>query len=187
MLACDPAWCREYLAAGLIEHDPWLSYACHHSEPILAGDLRLTDPSQLRAVELAANSGFASAVLVPVHSGTSHTRVSLLCIGSRQAGFFDGVPLARIKVAARMLACEIHEWWLARLRNDLVARARITESDLALLRHETLGHGSKRIAAELGVSQSSINSRFQRMNTRLGVSNRKLAARLAAESGLILP
>jgi hypothetical protein len=37
------------------------------------------------------------------------------------------------------------------------------------------------------VSRSSINSRFQRMNSRLGVANRKMAARLVAECGLILP
>ena len=85
-----------------------------------------------------------------------------------------------------MLACELHEWWLARLRNELMARARITEGDLELLRHQCLGHSSKRIAAELRVSRSSINSRFQRMNSRLGVTNRRMAARLAVECGLIL-
>ncbi len=76
---------------------------------------------------------------------------------------------------------------VARIRRELIARAHITLSDLALLRHQCQGHSSKRIAAELHVSRSSINSRFQRMNTKLGVPNRKMAARLAAECGLILP
>lgn len=187
MLACDPSWCRQYLDAGLIGSDPWLAYASHHSEPLVASSLRVSEPDRLRAIELAIQHGFASAVLVPVHSGSSHTRVSLLCLGSRQAGLFEGIPFGRFKLGARALACELHEWWLARLRSELIARARITEGDLELLGHQCLGHSSKRIAAELQVSRSSINSRFQRMNSRLGVANRRAAARLAAECGLVLP
>ncbi len=187
MLACDPAWCRQYLDAGLITGDPWLAYASHHSEPLVASNLMVSEPERLRAIELATRNGFASAVLVPVHSGSSHSRVSLLCLGSWQAGQYESIPFGRFKLGARVLAFELHEWWLARLRTELMARARITESDLELLRHQCLGHSSKRIAAELQVSRSSINSRFQRMNSRLGVANRRMAARLAAECGLILP
>ena len=74
---------------------------------------------------------------------------------------------------------------MARIRRELLVRARITPSDLELLRHEYHGHSSKHIAAVLQVSPSSINSRFQRMNTKLGVPNRRTAARLAAECGLL--
>lgn len=187
MLACDPAWCRQYLDAGLIDSDPWLAYASHHSEPLVASSLRVADPDRLPSIELAARNGFASAVLVPVHSGSGHTRVSLLCLGTWQVGQFEGIPFGRFKLGARALACELHEWWLARLRTELLARARITAADLELLRHHCLGHSSKRIATELRVSRSSINSRFQRMNDRLGVANRRMAACLVAECGLILP
>jgi DNA-binding CsgD family transcriptional regulator len=187
MLACDPAWCRQYLEAGLFARDPWLAYASNHSEPVLASTLKVSEADQLRSIELASRSGFASAVLVPVHSGSSHTRIGLLCLGSSQPGRFEGISFGRFKLGARLLACELHEWLLACLRSELLTQSRISEADLALLRHEHLGHSSKRIAAELGVSPSSINSRFQRMNSRLGVANRKTAARLAAECGLILP
>lgn len=187
MLACDPAWCRQYLDAGLVAHDPWLAYAAHHSEPIIASTLTIDKPERRQAVELATRNGFASAVLVPVHSGTGHARVSLLCLGSPSPGYFETGGFGRFKLGARALACELHEWWLARIRRELIARARITAGDLELLRHQCQGHSSKRIAAELRVSRSSINSRFQRMNTKLGVPNRRMAARLAAECGLILP
>ena len=40
---------------------------------------------------------------------------------------------------------------------ELIVKARITQADLELLRHEHQGHSSKRIAAELKVSKSSIN------------------------------
>lgn len=187
MLACDPAWCRQYLDAGLIAHDPWLAYAVHHSEPIVAGKLKFTEPEQLRAIELATRNGFASAVLVPAHSGAGHSRISLLCLGSSTPGHFEAVGFGQVKLGARALACELHEWWLARIRHELIVKTHITAGDLELLRHQCQGHSSKRIAAELHVSKSSINSRFQRMNIKLGVPNRKMAARLVAECGLILP
>ena len=154
---------------------------------LVADTLWVSEPGGRRASDLATRNVFAAPVLVPVHTGSSHSRVSLLCLGSWQAGQYESIPFGRFKLGARVLAFELHEWWLARLRTELMARARITEGDLELLRHQSLGHSSKRIAAELQVSRSSINSRFQRMNSRLGVANRRIAARLAAECGLILP
>ena len=186
MLACDPDWCRQYLEAGLIAHDPWLAYATLHSEPILASSLNASDSVQQQVIDLAARNGFASAVLFPVHSGPGYSRVSLLCMGSSVPGFFEDEGFRRFRIGARMLALEFHDWWLTQIRRELIDKVNLTTSDLVLLRHQHRGHSSKRIAAELRVSQSSINSRFQRMNIKLGVTNRRMAARLACEVGLIL-
>lgn len=186
MLVCEPDWCQRYLEAGCFAHDPWLAYAAHHSEPIPASLLPVLDAEGQRVIALAMQNGFASAALVPAHSGAGHSRISLLCLGSTQLGFFDGEGFGRFRLGARLLAAELHDWWLARIRRELIVKARITQADLELLRHEHLGHSSKRIAAELNVSKSSINSRFQRMNMKLGVPNRRLAARLAVECGLLI-
>jgi DNA-binding CsgD family transcriptional regulator len=186
MLVCEPGWCQRYLEAGCFAHDPWLAYAAHHSEPIPASSLPVLDAEGQRVIALAQQNGFASAALVPAHSGAGHSRISLLCLGSTQPGFFEGEGFGRFRLGARLLAAELHDWWLARIRRELIVKARITQADLELLRHEHQGHSSKRIAAELHVSKSSINSRFQRMNMKLGVPNRRLAARLAVECGLLL-
>lgn len=186
MLVCEPGWCQRYLEAGCFAHDPWLAYAAHHSEPIPASSLPVLDAEGQRVIALAQQNGFASAALVPAHSGAGHSRISLLCLGSTQPGFFEGEGFGRFRLGARLIAAELHEWWLARIRRELIVKARITQADLELLRHEQLGHSSKRIAAELHVSKSSINSRFQRMNMKLGVPNRRLAARLAVECGLLV-
>lgn len=186
MLACDPAWARLYLQEGHFSHDPWLAYAAHHSEPIVTSALNVLDVNHQRVVDLAARAGFVSAVLVPAHSGAGHSRISLLCLGSACPGYFEDAGLPRLRVSARMLALEMHDWWLSRIRRDLIAKARITSADLVLLQHECQGHGSKKIAAELQVTKSSINSRFQRMNAKLGVGSRRMAVQLAVECGLIL-
>jgi len=186
MLVCEPGWCQRYLEVGCFAHDPWLAYAAHHSEPIPASSLPVLDAEGQRVIALAQQNGFTSAALVPAHSGAGHSRISLLCLGSTQPHFFDGEGFGRFRLGARLLAAELHDWWLARIRRDLIVKARITQADLELLRHEHQGHSSKRIAAELKVSKSSINSRFQRMNMKLGVPNRRLAARLAVECGLLI-
>jgi DNA-binding CsgD family transcriptional regulator len=185
MLACEPGWCQRYLESNCLAHDPWLAYAAHHGEPIVASALHAIDLEARRVIDLASQNGFASAVLVPIHSGAGHSRISLLCLGSSQPGYFESEGYGRLRLGARLLAAELHDWWMARIRRELIVKARITPSDLELLRHEYHGHSSKHIAAALQVSASSINSRFQRMNSKLGVPNRRTAARLAAECGLL--
>ena len=185
LLACSPGWCQRYLDEDCIAHDPWLAYASHHSEPIVSSRLHAVDLEAQRVMALASQNGFASAVLVPAHSGAGHSRISLLCLGSSQAGFFEGDGFGRFRLGARLLAAELHDWWTARIRRELIVKARITPSDLELLRQEHRGHSSKRIALKLQVSESSINSRFQRINVKLGVANRRMAARLVAECGIL--
>ena len=185
MLACDPEWYRRYVEFDLIKHDPWLAYAAHQSEPILASSLPVTERAPQQAIDLAVEHGFASTVLVPVHSGADRKRMSVLCLGSATPRFFEDDGFAALRVAARSIALELHDWWRARIGQELAVEARITPVDLVLLRHERQGHSSKRIAAELRVSKSSIDSRFQRMNEKLGVANKRLAAQLALEYGLI--
>ncbi len=185
MLACDPAWCQQYLERDFIAHDPWLAYAARHSAPLVASALAVVQPEAHRVIALATQHGFASAVLVPAHSGAGNSRISLLCVGSPTPGFFEGAGFARFKLGARTLAAELHDWWLARIRRQLIVKSRITPGDLVLLRYQRQGHSSQQIATELRVSKSSINSRFQRMNTKLGVPNRRMAMRLAIECGLL--
>jgi DNA-binding CsgD family transcriptional regulator len=186
MLACDPAWGRVYVQEGHFAHDPWLAYAAHHTEPVLASQLKLLDDEHRRVMDMAARAGFVSTLLVPAHSAPGHSRISLLCLGSAMPGYFEGQGLAQLRISARMLAMELHEWWLSRIRRDLIVKARISQEDLVLLQHRCQGHSSKKIAADLQVSKGSINSRFQRMNAKLGVGNRRMAVLLAIECGLIL-
>jgi DNA-binding CsgD family transcriptional regulator len=186
MLACEPGWCQRYLEAQLVAEDPWLAYAAHHNEPIVASALHGVQLRSQQVIELAARSGFGSAALVPAHSGAGHSRISLLCLGSSQPGFFEGAGFRRFRLGARLLAAELHDWWLERARRELMAKARITTSELELLRRERAGQSSKQIASALGVSEMSINSKFQRMNAKLGVSSRRLAVCVASECGLLL-
>ncbi|MCB2019388.1 MAG: autoinducer binding domain-containing protein [Burkholderiaceae bacterium] len=185
LLACDPVWCLEYERRAWYAEDPWLQYALHHSEPARAQDIAPGSARQRAVVELAAQFGFRSALIVPAPSSGGLTRIGVLCLGSSAPGFFDDSGYLSLKVLARSLAMELHEWWIARIKSELLESAKLTDEDLALLTYERKGHSTKFIAAKLKMSPNAINSRFQRMNARLGVPNRKSAAQLAAEYGVI--
>lgn len=185
LLACDPVWCQEYERRAWYTDDPWLQYSLHHTEPARAQDIAPGSAQQRAVVELAAQYGFNSALVVPAPSSGVLTRTGVLCLGSSTPDFFGDSGYMQLKILARSLAMELHEWWIARIKLELVESAQLTDDDVVLLMHERLGHSTKAMATTLDLTPNAINSRFQRINARLGVPNRKSAAQLAAEYGVI--
>ena len=50
LLACDPAWFKEYERQGRFDDDPWLAYAQRHSVPVRSVPARpLVCPAALRS------------------------------------------------------------------------------------------------------------------------------------------
>jgi DNA-binding CsgD family transcriptional regulator len=185
LLACDPQWCVDYEASGWYTDDPWLAYARAHSEPVLASRLSLHSDKERELVRLAGRYGFESALIVPAPSSGGLTRIGMLCLGSFTPGFFEDAGLGALKLAARPLSTELHEWSTAQLRRELIGAARISSEELILLERQRRGFTTKRIASSTGFTHASVNSRFQRLIAKLDVPNRREAARLAAEYGLI--
>lgn len=185
VLACDPLWGIEYARNGWFVDDPWLRYAMHHAEPVRSSELRVDKEAERTVTEAAALFGFRSAVIVPAPSSAGQARVGMLAVGSSASGYFDGDGYSAFKLVALTLAMELHAWWHRHIRQEFVTRTRITEGDLALLRHEQAGHSSKVIAAVLQTEARAIDSRFQRLCSKLGAANRHAAARLAKIYGLI--
>jgi DNA-binding CsgD family transcriptional regulator len=185
LLACEPVRVEEAREARGHRFEAWLDYARKHSEPIRDSEAPSAGAAASAAVSLAHQLGFKSTVIVPVPSCGTSSRTGVLCLGSSSPGYFDDEGYVTLKIVARGVAMELHEWWVRRLRDELVAASGLTAADLDLLSQEQLGHTSKSIARRLGVSICAVNSRFQRINAKLGTGSRKAAANLAAEYGLI--
>jgi DNA-binding CsgD family transcriptional regulator len=185
LLACDPRWCDEYLEEAWFASDPWLKHAMDYGTPARGSEVIVATEGQRRAVALAARYGFASSAIIPAPSTGGMSRLGVLCIGSTTPWYFEVEGFARLRVLARSLAMELHEWWMNRIKRELIEESGLSSEDLRLLAYEWHGLSSKEIARQLNTSPQSINSRFQRLLTKLGTPNRKAAARLAAEYGLI--
>ncbi|MCW5660125.1 MAG: autoinducer binding domain-containing protein [Burkholderiaceae bacterium] len=183
---CDPVSSQRYVNERCFANDAWLAYAARHSEPIVAAALTTQTPPQRKVAAIVADAGFVSAALIPAHSGAGHGRASVLCLGHSRPGFFDPVSFNRLRVAARSVAMEFHDWWGSHERRELMRHTSISDSELMLLERHCMGQSSKRIAADLHVTRQSVNSRFQRLSAKLGVPNRRAAAQLAIDCGLIV-
>ena len=73
----------------------------------------------------------------------------------------------------------------AATRAELQGSSRLRSDDLRLLGYERQGLSTKEIARLVGVSVSALDSRFQRINAKLGTSHRRHAALRAAIHGLL--
>jgi DNA-binding CsgD family transcriptional regulator len=185
LLACDPAWCTAYQQQGWFANDAWLLYAAANSEPVSGSQIPTHTRAQREARTLAAQHGLVSVYVVPAPASGGLSRLGVLVLGSGQEGYFDSDAVDAIKVLARSMSMELHEWWVRQVRREIIKTNRITPDDLQLLALERQGLGTKEIADELGVTASSVDSRFQRLSMKFNMPNRRATARLAAEYGLI--
>lgn len=185
LLACDPQWCQAYEKISPFPNNPWLTYACSHSDPILGHKITVYNQKQEQAVKVAENYGFRSSVVIPAPSSGGISRLGVLCVGSNQAHFFEDTGYPAFKFGARSLAMELHEWWVRVVRAELIAEADITPGDLLLLRLARKNPGTKEIARQLQTSIRSVDSRFLRLNAKLGMHSRKACIHMAIEYGLI--
>ena len=134
---------------------------------------------------MAERFGFASAVVIPVPSGGGLSRVGMLCLGSRKAGYFEVLDFTPFKLAAQLLAVGLQGWVIAMLRKELRESCGLTPEELALLEFESCGLGSKEIASRLHTTAGAVDARFHRVLRKLSVQSRAAAANLASEYGLI--
>ncbi len=185
LAACNEAWCFEYQKLCSYSKDPWLIYASNNSEAVCGSRIKLNTPSQRETVSLAMQHGLLSSYIVPAPSSGGISRLGILVLGSSQPDFFESYIPSSIKILARSLAMELHDWWVKHMRQELLEQNHITNEDIKLLNLEMQGLSSKAIAASLATSATTIDSRFQRLNAKLNTPNRRASVLVAKEYGLI--
>lgn len=180
--ALDPDWSAQALRRLHSGPCTWLAHTARSSEPLFVGQSNVecepggdgagTDKCQLRAVWL-----------IPAPTANNSDALGLLVLAGDDERRLDAT--SQLLPVYRALGLGLTDWFQRRGRDELVRRAHLTDRDLELLRHESLGHGSKRIASALHAEPKTIDCRFHRLNVRLGVANRRDAVRLCKRYGLI--
>jgi DNA-binding NarL/FixJ family response regulator len=183
--ACDPAWAADYAFHRRYEHDPWLRYASSEAEPTRSNHLICSSPEEIAFMRAAAEHGFASALIAPAPSSVGLSRVAVLCLGSTDPERFEGEKYPQVRVLSRALSMELHCAIAKFMREELLRGASLTEADLHLLRCEAAGHSSKVIGAAMNLEAKTIDSRFQRINAKLGAPDRRTSSRIARLYGLL--
>lgn len=184
LAVCDPLWVIEYSRLDWPDADPWLRHALECQTPVRGCELKAI-PEDLDFLQRAAGLGFASTIVVPAPSCLGAARTAVLVLGSRNPAFFDGSTYQMVRLVARELAMELHEWLLKSARADLLERSQLTEEEIELLRHEAAGHTSKMIAAALAMKPRTVDGWFQRVSAKLKAPDRRSAMRIARLYGLL--
>ena len=186
MSAASSQWCLSYRDEDeWFTNDAWLLHASTRSEPATDSEITYRNRGQLSKREIARQNGAMSALIVPAPSSAGLSRLGIFVLGSSKEHFFQGKKLVIYKALCRSLAMELSDWWIKQIRRELLDEYKVTSEDLELLRRARLGHPTKQIATELGVSEGSINNRFQRLNAKFDAVDRKATANQAAEYGMI--
>jgi DNA-binding CsgD family transcriptional regulator len=152
---------------------------------LCGSELACQAPGQADMIGAARRFAFRSMLIVPSPVARCGTHIGVLVLGAREEGFFETPARQAVRVMARSLSMELHTWRLAQARRELIERAQLSDTDIELLRRERRGLRTKEIARQLCMTAPAIDSRFQRLNARLGVPSRKAAASLAATFGIV--
>jgi DNA-binding CsgD family transcriptional regulator len=178
--ALDHDWSGETLRRLHAGRCTWLGRVARSSEPLLVqgliGEEDDDGPLDHRGVQRAA-------WLIPAPSPQDSDALGLLILAGDDEQRLELTH--RLLPVYRALALALCDWFQRRGREELVQRAHLTERDLDLLRRESVGQGSKRIAAALQTEPKTIDCRFHRLNVRLGVASRRDAVRLCRRYGLL--
>jgi len=185
IFACHPAYAQAHNNLGPLLTHPWFRFARTHTTSGSDRQVRIEKAADAVAIELARQYGFRSCFIVPTPAGIDLDRLEMLCVGSDAVDDFDGAEARVVRTLARSLAAELHDWLARYLQQRLRASTQLDSADVDLLALERRGLGTKEISAMTGLSEGSVNSRFQRINTRLNCSNRKASALRAAAHGLL--
>jgi len=185
LFACHPDYAHAQDSLGPILAHPWFRFARTHTLPGTDRQVRVEEGTDQEAIDLARKYGFRSCFIVPTPAGFNLDRIEMLCLGSNAADDFDGAEARIVRTLARSLAAELHDWLTSYLQERLRTAANLKEEDVDLLAMEWRGLCTKEIAIRTGQSIASVNSRFQRINTRLHCAGRKASATRAAAYGLL--
>ena len=185
LLACDPLWALEYEQLGCFAEDPWLAYSRSHTEPVRGKEIVSSTRGASSALGLAERYGFRSTVVIPAPAGSGSSRLGMLVLGSKAIDFLEGDDYVPVKVLSRSLAMELNGRLGELLGREILLSGHLTATDLLLLAYAREGLPTKSIVREVGLSAEAIDTRFRRMNTNLRTPNRKAAAKLASDFGLI--
>ncbi|CAE6846608.1 hypothetical protein R75461_07273 [Paraburkholderia nemoris] len=183
LIGCKPEWCQLYNANKWYVTDPCLDYARTNTSPILGTDLKLRTAGQREMLAVAAENGFRSGYIIPVHA-SERGRIGVLYVGSDEDPRVGGPKMSRNRPLFLGLALELLNWSSRSLRKEILSKYQITEDEVKLAEYVRSGFTANDIAKELGRSAATVYSHFRKFNEKIGVTHITAAVKFAEEHDL---
>ena len=185
LVACPSAWCHEYNKNHWYTLDPCFVYAANNSEPALIQCLPLRSDGQKTMMEAAKSAGFKSGIVVPAHSPSGRSRMGLLYMGSSDPDHFNVQKLTQYRVVLRSIAAECLEWWIKKIKEELIERVDLKHDEIEILRYTQRGMQAKDIAYLCGLTKDAVEKKLSRLALRFNTTNKKKTAAIAESYGLL--
>jgi DNA-binding CsgD family transcriptional regulator len=174
-------WVARYDRMTYFEIDPRVQNCLRHVTPFLWDSRRNYGPKADAFLKDAAQYGLRSGITLPLRSTTGEN--SMFGVNSSRAELPEDEAL---QLAVGRFASYFHEWFFHNLRSQLVVFdmpvGEGSKRELEVLALAARGHSSKRIARELGISESTAN--YHIASVKQG-SHTAQAIAQAVQTGLI--
>ncbi|MCR9124643.1 MAG: LuxR C-terminal-related transcriptional regulator [Rhodobacteraceae bacterium] len=152
-------------------------------------DARFCTPRFISDVQIAGNHGFRSGVVIPLRSGLSNERASILIGGGQKREDFEDA-MQRHGWTLHTAAMQFHLSYLALLRREKVAELGLTDRQLELLMLSAQGMATKEVAYKWGVTEQAVSKMMRNIiarfdvNTKIGVIAKAVKLDLISQTEL---
>jgi DNA-binding CsgD family transcriptional regulator len=180
-------WVERYDRMSYIEVDPRVQNCLRHVTPFLWDSTRRYGPKADAFLKDASRFGLRSGITLPFRSTTGEN--SMFGVNSSREKLPDDDELQLAVGRIYLFASYFHEWFFPNLRSRLVVfdmpTPEVSKRELEVLALSARGHSSKRIAKELGISESTANYHIASVKRKFKVRTRAQAIAQAVQTGLI--
>ncbi len=180
-------WVARYDRMTYFEVDPRVQNCLRHVTPFLWDSRRSYGPKADAFLKDAAQYGLRSGITLPLRSTTGEN--AMFGVNSSRPELPQDEDLQLVVGRTYLFASYFHEWFFHNLRSQLVVFdmpvGEVSKRELEVLALAARGHSSKRIAKELGISESTANYHIASVKRKFKVRTRSQAIAQAVQTGLI--
>jgi DNA-binding CsgD family transcriptional regulator len=181
-------WVDRYDQMSYIEVDPRVQNCLRHVTPFIWDATQSYGPKADAFLKDAARYGLRSGITLPLRSTTGEN--AMFGVNTSRPCLPDDDALQLAIGRTYTFASYFHEWFFHNLRSQLVTfdmpkMPDVSKRELEVLALAARGHSSKRIARELGISESTANYHIGSVKRKFRVHTRSQAVAQAVQTGLI--
>lgn len=182
-------WVARYDQMSYIEIDPRVQHCLRHVTPFIWDSTRSYGEKADAFLADAARYGLRSGITFPLRSTTGEN--AMFGVNSSRERFTDDDALQLAIGRTYSFASYFHEWFFHNFRSerpvkfDLPLLPEVSRREVEVLGLAARGHSSKRIARELGISESTANYHIASVKRKFMVRTRSQAVARAVQIGLI--
>jgi LuxR family transcriptional regulator, quorum-sensing system regulator LasR len=187
VMSASPEWVTRYGQMKYFETDPRVQHCQYHATPFLWERPKGCGPREEAFLQDAAEHGIRSGIAVPLRSATGENAMFALDSSQERLPREEAIQVAVGR--AYLLASYFHEWFFHNLRKRVTFsdtdQSEVSKRELEVLALASRGMSSKRIARQLGISESTANYHIASVKRKFRVRTRSQAVARAVHAGLI--